>query len=211
MKLRSAAVASGVTSLVTLLYSLFIMRLGLRIVGVPFPRQAWLLDQSVLWNIGIWLWLLAIFGWMLMLVALTWSYLPAHRISTMLQNGLVIIAAVLGIAGAVIWMNTLPWAATQDSAPQWLSLIDRVVLGLLGAGLFMGGIVTAWLVADLARLDFLSWAWVMPGILAGVAAIPSPFLLPRGLHLILAGVLWCGWCFFVASRRKMPQAYAEWQ
>lgn len=211
MKLRSAAIFSGLTALAALLYSWFIMRLGLRIIGVPFPRQAWLLDQNIFWSLGIWLWLLAIFGWMLMLITLTWSYLPAHRIATMLQNGLVIIAAILSIAGAVIWMNTLPWAAAQDNAPQWLSLIDGVVLALVGAGLFMGGIVTVWLVVDLARLDFLRWAWVVPGILAGLAAIPSPFLLPRGLHLMLAAIIWCGWCFFLASRRRMPQAYAEWR
>jgi hypothetical protein len=210
MKLRLAGLSSGITMTLAALYTLLILRVGLRIVGVPFPRQAWLLEMGTLWQIGAWLWLLTIFCWMLLIVTLMWSYIPAHRISAMLQNGLTLIAAVLAIAGIIAWMNALPWAVTQDNAVAWMSLVDSFALGFLGAAFFMGGLVTAWQAFDLARSGFLRPAWVVLPILSGLVVALSPWLLPDGRHLLVGALLWAGWCAFLALRR-LPPAFAEWQ
>jgi hypothetical protein len=211
MKLRLAAAFSGITALVALAYSLLVLRPALRLIGVHFPRQAWLNDNPLLWQLGAWLWLLAIFGWMLVLVVVSWSYLPGHRIPTMLQGGLLTIAAVLAIAGVAIWMSALPWAMRQPDAAQWSALVDVVALGLLGAGLLMAGLVSAWQAVDLARLNHLPVAWTTPMFLAGIAITPSPFLLPAGWQIAAGALLWVGWCFFLATRSAIPSAYSEWR
>ena len=185
--------------------------MGYRIVGVTLPRQVWIVEHPTLWAVGNWLWMLAIFSWMLVLVALMWSYLPAHRISSMLQSGLLIIAAVLLIAGVVVWMNVLPYGAGQPNAVDLIPLIDSLALGLFGAGLFMAGLVTAWIGIDLIRLKALSREWALPAALAGACLLPAPFLLPR-FTLIAAGLLlWLVWCLVLGTRKSMPNAYAEWQ
>lgn len=210
MKISYAAAFSGLAFLVAILFALFIMRPGLRITGVLLPRQAWILNSPVEWSIGWWLWLVAIFSWMLLLITFMWRYTPAHRVPTMLQSGLMLIAAVLAIAGVVIWMNTLPLAASQADGMNTMMLIDMMAMGLLGAGAFMGGIVTAWIGIDLARLGKLTWAWMMPGILAGALAIPSPFLFPNVYHLFASAFFWLVWCGFLATRRKEPNPFPEW-
>ncbi len=111
MKVIQAARFSGLIFLVATTFAIFATRTGYRIVGVTLPRQVWLVEHPTLWAAGNWLWMLAIFSWMLVLVALMWSYSPAHRISSMLQSGLLIIAAVLLIAGVVVWMNVLPYGS----------------------------------------------------------------------------------------------------
>ena len=185
--------------------------MGYRIVGVTLPRQVWLVEHPTLWAAGNWLWMLAIFSWMLVLVALMWSYSPAHRISSMLQSGLLIIAAVLLIAGVVVWMNVLPYGAGQPNAVDLIPLIDSLALGLFGAGLFMAGVVTSWIGIDLIRLKALSREWALPAVFAGACLLPAPFLLPR-FTLIAAGLLlWLAWCLVLGTRKSMPSAYAEWQ
>ncbi len=196
--------------LIAAAYTLLIMPDGLDTIGVSLPRQAWLLETGPLWQIGAWLWLLAIFGWMLVIVALMWSYIPAHRISAMLQNGLTLIAAVLAIAGVVVWINALPWAAAQANPAEWMSLVDVLALGFLGAALFMGGLVTAWQAYDLARVGQLPVAWVIVPMLSGLVVAPSPWLLPGGWHLAAGALLWIFWCAFLALRR-LPPAFAEWK
>lgn len=211
MKLRFAAAFSSATVLIALLSSVLMLRPALRIVGVHFPRQAWIMDHPTLWMVGAWLWMLAIFGWMLLHVVLAWSYLPGHRVPTMLQGGFLTIAAVLGIAGVAIWMNALPWAMAQPDAAQWSALVDSIALALMGAALFMGGIVTAWQATDLSRLNYLPVTWTAPLALSGIAVAPSPFLLPGGWHIAAGAVLWIGWCLFLATRPAIPSAYTEWR
>ena len=99
MKTPIAARFSVITLLGALLYSVFVMAPGLRIVGVSFPRQAWIAENPLLWSLGLWLWLAAIFCWMWVMVSLMWAYLPAYRIASMLQSGLLTIGATLAIGG----------------------------------------------------------------------------------------------------------------
>jgi hypothetical protein len=211
MKVRYAAGFSAIIVLASLLFSLALMRPGLPLIGVILRRQAWLIESTPLWNAGLWLWLLAIFSWMVVLVVLAWSYLPGHRIASMLQSGLMLISAVLTIGGVVTWMNVLPFAAAQDDAATWISLVDRLALGLLGAGLFMGGAVTAWITIDIIRLQLASPYWWAPGTAAGILLIPAPFLLPQSWFLVAAALIWVGWLIFLASRRSIPYAYTEWR
>jgi len=210
MKLRFAAALGVTASLVALGYALWIMSEGLDVFGSLPSRQTWLLEHRRAWDVGLWLWLLAIFAWMLLHVTLIWSYLPAHRIATMLQSGLLIIAAGLGVGGVVVWMAVLPAAMTTAIASEVVRLVDTLALGFMGAALFMGGVVTAWQAYDLAKLGFLPVAWVVPPMLAGLVIVPSPFLLPGGWHIAAAVIVWGGWCLFVVSRRAIPSAYAEW-
>ena len=76
MKIRYAAMLSSLSLLIAGLYTVTVMRDGLRITAVQLPRQVWIIDNAGLWSLGNWLWLLAIFGWMVLLVTLMWSYLP---------------------------------------------------------------------------------------------------------------------------------------
>jgi hypothetical protein len=210
MKISYAAAFSGTIFLIAILFTAFIMRPGLRTTGVLLPRQAWVLESQLMWSVGWWLWLLAIFSWMLLLITFMWRYTPAHRVPTMLQSGLMLIAAVLAIAGVVIWMGALPVAADQIESTGAMLLVDTLAMGLLGAATFMGGLVTAWIGIDLARLKKLTWLWLTPGILAGLFAAPSPFLFPNVYHLLISGALWLIWCLFLATRRNEPKAFAEW-
>jgi hypothetical protein len=92
-----------------------------------------------------------------------------------------------------------------------MPLIDSLALGLLGAGLFMAGIVTTWIGIDLIRLKALSKEWALPAVLAGACLLLTPFLLPR-FTLIAAGLLlWLAWCLVLGTRKSMPSAYAEWK
>lgn len=129
----------------------------------------------------------------------------------MLQSGLIIISAVLAIAGLTTWMAVMPYAVRLDEALLLMPLVDAFVLGLLGAALFMGGAVTAWIGWDLARLDTLTVYWGAPAIVAGLLAVPSPFLLPTPWHLVAAGIVWIGWCLYLSTRKEMPNAFSEWK
>ncbi|MCC9077693.1 hypothetical protein FKZ61_016460 [Litorilinea aerophila] len=211
MKIIFAAGFSALAVLVAGLFSALMMRPGLHVMGVLLPRQVWLVEHAWIWRLGWWLWLLALFSWMLLLVALIWGYIPAHRIATMLQSGLILLAAALTIAGVAFWMQGLPWAANQQNAYELVLLVDTLALGLMGAGLFMGGAVTLWLAVDLMRQPTLPGWWMAPAVVAGLSALPSPFLLPRGAHLILAGVAWLFWCLLLATRRQLPSAFSEWR
>ena len=193
------------------LYTALIMRIGLRIVGVPFIRQAWLLENPSLWQIGWWIWLLAIFCWMVLLIMLAWHLLPAHRVSAMIQSGLMLIAAVLTISGIIVWMVVLPVAIQMENAATYMALLDALALGLIGAGLMMGGIVTAWIALDLWRGGLLSRRWLALFIAAGLCAMPSPFLLPNNPYVFIAGLaLWWIGCAWLATRPRMPSPFAEW-
>jgi hypothetical protein len=209
MKSNVAGRFSAFTLVVAILYSLLIMRPGLRIVGVSFPRQAWILENSLLWSAGLWLWLVCIAGWMWVLVSLMWAYLPAHRIASMLQSGLVVIGATLAIAGVVVWMAALPAALRLPSVNELLMLVDGLALGLLGAGALMTGLATGWVAIDLMRFSPLRRIWVAAVALTGVLMIPSPFLLPFPWHLLAAAVCWLAWTLYLSGLRRLPSTFPE--
>jgi hypothetical protein len=211
MRIRFAAGFTFIALLCCGLAAILALRPGLYRTGEFTARQAWLLDNSWLWTAGMWLFLVGIFSWMVFLVSLLWSYSPAHRMTTMLQSGLMIISATLAIGGVVTWMSVLPEAVEQPEAHLRVPLVDALALGLLSAGLFMGGVVTAWIGLDLARLDAMPAGWLVPMILAGVSAAPAPFLLPHQPWLLAAGaLLWLGGALHLALRRNLPNAYTEW-
>ncbi|MEZ4677219.1 MAG: hypothetical protein R2932_23675 [Caldilineaceae bacterium] len=183
---------------------------GLRIVGVQFPRQSWILTHAMGWRGGWWLWLLAIFGWMYLLATLAWTYLPAHRAAAMVQSGLMIISAVLLIAGVTAWMGVLPVVMAQPDASALLLLVDAFALNFLGAGCLMGGVVTAWIGYDLWRQRVVSRPWTLFCIGAGLAAIPSPFLFPFPFHLLLTALCWWLWAFYLAVLPRPHSPFAEY-
>lgn len=212
MKIPYAARYNVLLCLAVLIATPWFLWPGLRIVGVQFLRQSWILEHSALWMAGWWLWLMAIFGWMWLLVALAWSYLPAHRVATMLQSGLIIIGAVLMIAGVIVWMGVLPVVMAHHDATLWILVLDAFALNLLGGGCLMGGIVTAWIGVDLYRQDDLRRSWVLLCILAGLCAMPSPFLLPLGIpfHLLPAFLCWLLWSGYLALLPRLPSPFAEY-
>lgn len=209
MKTPIAARFSIVSLLIAALYSATIMSTGLRIIGVSFPRQAWVAENPLLWSLGLWLWLAAIFCWMWVMVSLMWAYLPAYRIASMLQSGLLIISATLAIGGVVVWMAALPTILPMRSVNELLPLVDSLALGLLGAGTFMGGVVMCWVAADLMRQSPLHRGWLVLLGVAGMLAAPSPFLLPVAWHLLAAAVCWLLWALYLAWMRRLPSAYPE--
>lgn len=211
MSLPYAARFAATVILLATLYTLLVIRPGIRIIGVLTPRQLWILDHPFQWQLGWWLWLVTIFSWMVLLVVLSWHYLPAHRVAGALQSGVMVIAAVLLIAGVTVWMGLLPVALAQFTEAALLTpLLDALALGLLGAGLMMAGAVTTWLVVDLMRLSVLSRAWLAPLAFAGLCLLPSPFLLPNP-YLLLAGALcWLIGCGWLATRPRLPSPFVEW-
>lgn len=214
MKLANAALFSMLTILVAAIYSGMIISAGMRINSVLLPRKEWLLTNNGLWMLGWWLWLFAIFGWMLLLVTIMWRYSPVHRVATILQSGLMIIAAVLTIVGVITWMNLLPVAMMQpdDSGqlvPTYVALVDALAISLLAAGCLMGGGVTAWIGFDLARLRKLTLAWLAPSIIAGALMMAAPFYFPNPYPLMVAAIIWVGWCLFLVTRRAEPPAFPE--
>ena len=210
MKVPNAARFNGVIVFSAVCYTLLFLRPGLRVVGVQFPRQGWILENGLNWQAGWWLWLLAIFGWMWLLVALAWTYLPAHRIASMLQSGLLIISAVLGIAGIITWMGGLPVAMAQTDATGFIFLVDTLALGLLGGGCLMGGIVTAWIGLDLYQQRVLARPWAVICIIAGLGAIPSPFLFPFSYHLLVSALCWWVWALYLALLPRLPSPFSEY-
>jgi len=214
MKLAYAALLSMSTILIAALYSGMIISAGLRINSVLLPRKEWILTNNGQWVLGWWLWLFAIFCWMVLLATLMWRYSPVHRVATMLQSGLMIVSAVLAIIGVLTWMNLLPVVMMQpdDSGqliPTYVALVDTFATSLLAAGCLMGGGVTAWIGLDLLRLQKLPSTWLAPAIIAGLLIVPAPFFLPNPYPLIVAATVWVGWCLFVATRRAEPPAFPE--
>lgn len=201
-----AARFSAVVTVATALYALLIMRPGLRLIGVSFPRQAWIMENPPLWSLGLWLWLALIFGWIWVLVSLTWAYLPTQRIAAALQSGLLLIGATLMVAGTMAWMTALPAVLPLRSVNELLPLVDGLALGLLGTGASMGGIVTIWIGVDLIRYSPIRAAQCALCVAAGAVIIPSPFLLPFPWHLLAAAFCWLTWCIFLGLRRRLPGA-----
>ncbi len=207
MRLIRAARFAGLAVILALALGSTVLQPGLAVTESWELRQAWLQRHGVRWVGGGWLGLVAVFAWMVFLVALMYNYVPAHRISTHLQMGLMLMGALLLVVGILVWMGVLP--AVEDG--HTVLLIDRLALTLMGGGLFMAGTVTAWIALDLGRLQKLPWRWVWPGILAGLATVPSPFLLPGGVHLAVALVLWIVWCGVFAFRRDLPSPFPEYR
>lgn len=210
MKIQSAARYNALLWPSVLFYTMINMLPGLRLTGVHFPRQGWIVDHVFFWTWGWWLWLLAIFGWMWLLIALAWTYLPAHRIASMLQSGLMLIAAVLAMSGVIVWMGVLPPAMAQTTATTLAPLVDALALGLIGGGAFMGGAVTAWIGLDLYQQAVLPRSWLCLCILAGLSALPAPFLLPFPYLLLVAAICWWLWSLYLAFQPRLPTPFAEW-
>lgn len=212
MKIPNAARYNAIIWLAVLGSTPWLLLPGLRMIGVQFIRQSWVLDHPLYWMIGWWLWLLAIFGWMWLLIALAWTYLPAHRVASMLQTGLMLIGAVFMIAGVIVWMGVLPEVLSQEDATVWIVVVDALALNLLGGGCLMGGIATTWIGLDLYRQQVLSRPWVLVCMVAGLCTVPSPFLFPLNYpyHLIPAMLCWLLWSFYLALLPKLPSPFAEY-
>ncbi len=208
-KIRTSAAFSGVTLLIAGLYTTLFASTGMHVTAEVATRVTWLNANGRVWPVSIWLWMLALFAWMVLLTSLAWSYLPGFRVASMLQSGLMVIAAVLIIVGLASWMAVLPHVAALDEVNDLLSVVDTFVMGMLGAGLFMAGAVTAWVCYDLVQEESLSYVWTGPGIAAGLLAVPTPFVLPYYWLLVAAAILWIGWCGFLYLRSDMPSAFAE--
>lgn len=186
------------------------MQPGLPNNAPPNLRQAWLLNHTALWNLGGWLWLLALFSWMVLLIVLTWSYLPAHRVARMLQSGLMIIAAVLQIAGVIIWMHVLPALFLQtDLTNSLLVVVDTLALSLLSAGCFMGGATTAWLTVNLFQEKVLPQFWLIFPLLAGLCATVAGLLMFNRYLLGSALLCWLIGGFWLSTRRRLPSLFSE--
>lgn len=212
MKVPIAARYNAISWIAVCTLTMTFLLPGLRMIGVQFVRQGWMLDHPVQWMVGWWLWLLAIFGWMWLLVALSWTYLPAHRVASMLQSGLLIISAVLLISGVITWMGVLPVMMVQKDATSFITLVDTLALSLLGGGCLMGGIVTAWIGIDLYRQRVLARPWTLFCIVAGLSALPSPFLFPLlfPYHLLLAVLCWLCWSIYLALLPRLPSPFSEY-
>lgn len=211
MKIPYAARFATAAFLTAALYTWFQLRPGLPAPDAFPMRQAWMLNHQAQWNLGWWLWLLAIFSWMMLLTVLTWSYLPAHRWAGMLQSGLMVIAAVLAILGVTIWMAVLPLALAQGSAAAPLiPLVDGLAVALLNAGCFMGGAATAWVAVDLIRQGGLARLWLWLAVLAGLCLLPLPFLPLHPALLSASLCYWLLWCFWLSAHRRLPGAFSEW-
>jgi hypothetical protein len=211
MKVPYAARFASVAFLAAALYTWLQMLPGLPAAEVVNSRQTWMLDHAAQWRLGWWLWLLAIFSWMVLLVVLAWSSLPAHRVAGMLQSGLMIIAAVLAITGINVWMSVLPAVFVQPALAGSLTpVVDTLALGLLGSGCFMGGATTAWIAYDLIRQNVLSRPWLVLALMAGLCVLAAPFFVFNS-YLLLAGLLyWLIWCLWLSTRRRLPSPFSEW-
>ncbi len=217
MRLIRAARGAGVAALAAGIYSLVILRQVYLMTVIAQNTQGLPEETPWQWGLGGWLWLLAIFSWMVLLVALMHHYSPVHRISSSLQSGLMVIAATLLIAGILAGMNRfgLVHALNADQPFGPITATEKIVelfaLSLLAAGLLMGGGVTTWICIDLVVLRKLPAAWMVPGAAAGVLALFSPFLLPELRHLLIALFAYCVWCLILGFRTSLPAGYPEFE
>lgn len=211
MKITNAARYNAILWPGTLFYTVVNMLPGLRVTGVHFPRQGWIIDNPFFWTWGCGLWLMAILGWLWLLVALVWHYLPTQRMEFILQLGLIIIATGLAISGGIVWLAMLPAAMMQPTATTLVPLVDALALGLIGGGALIGGAVTAWIGVDLYRRKALSRPWLWLCIGAGLCALPTPLLLPFPYWLLLAALAWWGWSIYLALRAQGDQEIPQFQ
>jgi hypothetical protein len=211
MKTPVAACFSSVSLVIVVVYSLVLMRPGLRLVGVSFPRQAWIAENSLLWSLGLWLWLAAFFCWMWVMVSLMWTYLPAHRVASMLQLGLLVISATLATTGVATWMAAPPTILPMRSVNELLPLVDSLALGLFGVSALISGVVMIWVAVDLMRDSPLRRGWLGLLLIAGALLAPSPFLLPYPWHLLAAAGCWLGWALHLAWMRRLPDTPLEFR
>ena len=217
MKVIRAARFAAAAALAAGLYSLLAMR-PIYLQSVQELPQNQLAEENLLqWGLGGWLWLLAILAWMIFLAALMHSYSPVHRISSILQTGLLAISATLLILGVLVGMNRFELSQIGNggneltaSLAMWRALFDQFALTILGAGLAMGGGLTAWLCVDLVLLGKLPRRWMAPGGVAGILALPSPLLLPESRPLMIALAAYCLWCLVLAIRTSLPAAYPDY-
>ncbi|MDE0200239.1 MAG: hypothetical protein OXK78_18665 [Caldilineaceae bacterium] len=167
------------------------------------------------WGMGGWLWLLAIFSWMVFLVVLKHRYSPVHRISTTLQSGLIGISATLLIVGVLVGMNRFGMPEVLNGDPQFEALyiaemvVEQLALAAMSAGLLMGGGVTTWVCIDLVLLRKLPTSWMVPGAVAGLLSVLTPLLTPELRHLLIALVAYCVWCLVLGLRGSLPEPYPE--
>lgn len=215
MKLIRAARVAAISAFAAGLYSLLVLRpFYFQFAESPGPQR---LAEASLWQWGLggWLWLLAIFAWMILLVALMHRYSPVHRISTSLQSGLIGIAATLLIVGVLAGMNRFALAGifSGDLQLELFSvagkLVEHVAITALEAGLLMGGGVTTWIAIDLVILEKLPTLWTVPGAVAGVISLLSPLLMPDLRHLLIALLAYVVWCLVLGLRNTLPASYPE--
>ena len=214
MKLIFAARFAGIAALAAGIYPFLewqMINRHLLVPLVPANRFSQLVPQ---YAPGGWLWLLAIFAWMTLLVTLMYSYSPIHRVTTTMQSGLTLIAAVLLILGVLIAMNRLelvmaPEAIDFETVPNYLVLAsaEGIAIALLKAGLFMGGGVLAWISVDLVLLGKLPALWMAPGTFAGLALVPAPILGLSSWQLLIALAGFFLFCFVLGARRTLPESY----
>ncbi len=217
MKLIHAARFTGSTAFAAGIYSFLLLRPLFGQFGQASGRQSAAEESPIYWELGGWLLLLAIFAWMVFLVTMMHTYSPVHRISTNLQKGLLPISATLLIISVLVGMVrfrlSLP-ALTGSTAADvvfWPELLNQFVLTTLGAGLFMGGSLTAWICIDLVVLNKLPTKWMAPGAFAGILSLLSPLLLPAMLHLVAALVAYLAWCLVFGLKRALPPAYPDFE
>ena len=215
MKLIRAARFAGITALAAGIYTILVLKpVYLRLIDGP-QQQNWFGEVLPRWALGGWIGLLFILAWMTLLVTFMYSYSPVHRVSTVMQSGLIIIAAVLLILCVLVGMNRFELAAIGDGGGKlpdapvayWQEPGIQIALTFLKAGLLMGGAVTAWISIDLALLGKLPAMWMAPGAIAGVLVTPAPFLPPSTGQLLIALAAFCIWCLTLGVRRSLPDSY----
>ena len=214
MKLIRAARFAGITALAAGSYTIFFLQPLYAQLLDGSQQQSWFAEFLPRWTLGGWIWLLAILAWMTFLATFMYSYSPVHRVSTMMQSGLIIVAAVLLILGVLMGMIRLelnPFGAGGDLADSPLAFgqasLVQIAMALLKAGLLMGGGVTAWISIDLALLGKLPRLWMAPGVIAGVVVLPAPFLGLSNWQLQIALAAFCFWCLILGIRRCLPETY----
>ena len=215
MKLIHAARFTGITAFAAGIYSFLLLRPLFSQYGQTSGQQTAAEASPIYWELGGWLLLLAIFAWMVFLVTMMHTYSPVHRISTNLQKGLLPISATLLIVSVLVGMTrvrlALP-ALTGNTAADvalWPEILVQITLTTLGAGLFMGGGLTAWICVDFVILRKLPAKWMAPGALAGILSLLSPLLLPNMLHLLAALAAYLAWCLVFGLKRALPPAFPD--
>lgn len=209
MNLQHAARLNALLWPITFCFTLFYMRPGLRIAGVHFPRQGWVVEHPLLWSGGGWLWLVTILAWLWILGGLAWRSLPHWRFATIVQMGLLLIATMLTLSGVIVWMAMLPPAMRQPTAPTLAPLVDALALGLIGVGAGVGGAVAGWIGVELDPQRGLPRGWRWLYIVGGLCALPTPFLLPFPYLLLVAALCWWIGALVLTVWPRQPKALGE--